>query len=167
MIRFNRAIRHGLGITILSLSSLLVSSAQAAGSVDMQVTSIIKQAMEGYNLAMEANDPAGWTKYFSDNVTRHSPLSDESGKAQFSEYYAAEFKAFKAQYVVKNMVIGGHNAVVIFTWDAVHKKTGDNIKVDMVAVYSLDSSGRFSSVDYYYDTAKVSKVLADMAGKGP
>jgi len=69
MIRFNRAIRHGLGITILSLSSLLVSSAQAAGSVDMQVTSIIKQAMEGYNLAMEANDPAGWTKYFSDNVT--------------------------------------------------------------------------------------------------
>ena len=68
MIRFNRAIRHGLGITILSLISLMASSAQAAGSVDMQVTSIIKQAMEGYNLAMEANDPAGGTIIYRDGV---------------------------------------------------------------------------------------------------
>jgi predicted SnoaL-like aldol condensation-catalyzing enzyme len=165
MIKPARTIRLCAGIIILSMSGLFSNSALAAGSVEMQVEHIINQAMEEYNQSMEAGDPESWLKYFSDNVTRQSPISSESGKKEFSAYFASEFKNFKAKYVVKKMIFGGRSAAVIFTWDAVHKKSNANIKVDMIGIYEMDTSGRFGSVIYYYDTAKIGKVLEDMAGK--
>lgn len=162
---FSRTIRHCLGVVILSMGSLFSSTALATGSVEMQVESIIKQAVEEYNLSMEANDTSGWLKYFSDSVTRQSPLSSESGKKAFAQYFSNEFKHFQAKILVKKMIVGGRSAALIFTWDAVHKKSGENIKIDMVAIYEMDTSGRFGSVVYFYDTAKAAKVLTELAGK--
>jgi hypothetical protein len=34
----------------------------------------------------------------------------------------------------------------------------------MVAIYDMDTSGRFSAVTYYFDTAKLGKFTKDMAG---
>jgi len=162
---FSLTIRQCFAVVVLSLGSLVSNAALAAGSVEMQVESIIKQAMEEYNLSMEANDTSGWLKYFSDNVTRQSPLSSESGKKAFAEYFNNEFKHFQAKYIVKKMIVGGRSAAVTFTWDAVHKKSGDNIKIDMVGIYEMDTSGRFGSIVYFYDTARAAKILAEMAGK--
>ncbi len=165
MISSGRTIRHCLGIVVLSLGGLFSNAALATGSVEMQVEHIINQAMDEYNQSMETSDASGWLKYFSDNVTRQSPLSSETGKKRFGEYFESEFKNFKAKYVVKKMIVGGRSAAVIFTWDAIHKATGDNVKIDMVGVYEMDTGGRFSSVVYYYDSAKAGKFIDEMAGK--
>lgn len=149
-------------LLFLGLSFSLNS--QAAGSVEMQVESIIRQAMTGYNNAMETDDIAEWLKYFSDNVSRQSPLSNQSGKKDFTEFFTAEFKAFKAQYNVKQIIVHGRTAAVVYTWEAQHKASGDFFKVPMVAIYDMDTSGRFGSVTYYFDTAKLGKYSKDMAG---
>jgi predicted SnoaL-like aldol condensation-catalyzing enzyme len=135
----------------------------AAGAVEMQVEHILVQAIEEYNQAMEANDSAAWMKYFTDNVQRHSPLSDQLGKKDFSDYFAWEFKNFQAKYVTKKILVSGRSAAVVFVWDAIHKASGTPLKLEMVGIYELSSSGRFDSISFYYDTAKAGKLLADSA----
>ncbi|MSQ65554.1 MAG: nuclear transport factor 2 family protein [Limnohabitans sp.] len=160
-----RIYRH-ISLFLLSLGLLFSMNAKAAGSVEMQVESLIRQALQGYNNAMEAEDTAEWLKYFSDKASRQSPLGNQSGKKDFAEFFNAEFKAFKAKFEVKQIIVHGRNAAVVFTWDAQHKASGDFLKVPMAAIYDMDSSGRFSSISYYYDTAKLGKFRNDMAGSG-
>jgi ketosteroid isomerase-like protein len=135
----------------------------AAGAVEMQVEHILVQTIDEYNLAMEANDSAAWMKYFADNVSRRSPMGDHQGKKNFADYYAWEFKNFQAKYVTKKIIVSGRSAAIVFEWDAVHKASGTPVKIEMVAIYELASSGKFDSVSFYYDTAKAGKFLADNA----
>jgi len=69
-----------LCVAFLCLLAFLSPPAFAAGAVEMQVEHILVQTIDEYNQAMEANDPAGWVRYFTDNVRRHSPVSDQQGK---------------------------------------------------------------------------------------
>lgn len=157
-------IHRFVSVFLLSLGLLFSVNVKAAGSVEMQVESLIRQALNGYNNAMEAEDTAEWLKYFSDKASHQSPLSNQSGKQEFSDFFNAEFKAFKAKYEVKNIIVHGRNAAVVFSWEAQHKSSGDSIKVPMVAIFDMDSSGRFASVAYYFDTAKLGKLRNDIAG---
>ena len=86
----------------------------AAGAVEMQVEHIIVQTIDEYNQAMETNDPSGWLRYFTDNVRRHGPLSDQQGKREFADYYGWEFKTFQAKVVTKKMLVSGRSAAVLF-----------------------------------------------------
>lgn len=127
----------------------------------MQVEHILVQTIDEYNQAMEANNPAGWVRYFTDNVRRHSPVSDQQGKKDFEDYCSWEFKNFQAKYVTKKILVSGRSAAVVFVWDAVHKPSGTPLQIEMVGIYELASSGKFESVSFYYDTAKAAKFLAE------
>lgn len=164
MISTTRTIRRNLAGLVLVLGSFFSSAAFAAGAVEMQVESIIRQAMDEYNQSMENNDPAGWIKYFSDNVSRTTPFSSQSGKKDFSEYVNAEYKTLKGRFDVKKMVVGGRSAAVVFTWDLTHRKTGDSVRIDAVGIYEMGTSGRFDSVVYYFDPAKAGKLATDLKG---
>jgi ketosteroid isomerase-like protein len=150
-----------LALVLLCLGVATTRTALAAGSVAMQVEHLVKQAVEEYNTAMESGDSASFVKYFASNATRESPLSRQSGRADLAKYFDAEFKAYKATWQIKKMVVQGNVAAIEFTWDAVDRKSGDFIKIDMVGVYEVGSSGQFSSVTYYFDTAKA-RALADL-----
>lgn len=140
---------------LLCLSLLQARTAVAAGAVEMQVARIVNSAVDGYNRAMETGDAGGWLKYFTDNVHRQGPLSVQDGKQAFSEYYQREFETFQARWTTMHMVISGRSGAVEFEWEAVHKASGTPMKVDMVAVFELASSGKFESVKFYFDTAKL------------
>ncbi len=135
-------------------------SALAAGSVEMQVEHLVKEAMLEYNSAMEANDSASFLKYFASNATRETPLSKQSGRAELAKYLEAEFKTFKASYQIKKSFIKGNSAAIVFTWDAVNRASGDAVKIDMVGVFEVGSSGQFSSAVYYFDSAKAKALAA-------
>ncbi len=148
----------------LSLPGLWIQQTRpafAAGAVEMQVEHIVVQAIDEYNEAMASGDPSGWLKYFTDNVRRHSPLSDQQGKRELADYYGWEFKNFQAKVVTKKILVSGRSAAVVFVWDAVHKPSGTQVQMEMVGIYEMGSSGRFESVSLYYDTAKTGKLLAD------
>lgn len=147
----------------LCLYAISSRSVRAAGAVEMQVEHILVQAIDEYNQAMEASDSSGWMKYFTDNVQRRSPFSEQLGKQDFADYFAWEFKNFQAKYVTKKMLVSGRSAAVVFVWDAIHKPSGTPLKIEMVGIYDLASSGKFDSVSFYYDTAKAGKFLADNA----
>ncbi len=127
--------------------------AVAAGAVAMQVERIIKIAIMEYNSAMRDGDATRWTKYFTDNVKRNAPRASQEGMKAFSEYYAWEFENFDATWTTKRMIISGPVGAVEFEWDAVHKASGNPVKVNMVAIFELASSGKFQSVDFYFDSA--------------
>ncbi len=148
-------------LTSLLLSLVLARAALAAGAVEMQVEHIIVQSIEEYNQAMEAGTPEDWVKYFTDRVRRDGLLSVQEGKAAFADYVNWEFKTFRAKCVVKRILVTGRSAAVVFLWDAVHKPSGTPVKLEMVAVYEMASSGRFDSVSYYYDTAKAAKYFGE------
>ena len=146
--------------SLLCLSLLQTRTAVAAGSVEMQVARIVNSAVDGYNRAMETGDASGWLKYFTDNVHRQGPLSVQDGKQAFSEYYQREFETFQARWTTRHMVISGRSGAVEFEWEAVHKASATPMKVDMVAVFELASSGKFESVNFYFDTAKLGQYSA-------
>lgn len=164
MMSSTRTIRSNFAGIIIVLSGMFSSAVFAAGAVEMQVESIIKQAMEEYNQSMENNDPAAWIKYFSDNVSRTTPISSLSGKKDFSDYMNGEYKTFKARFDVKKLIVGGRSAAVVFTWDLTHRKTGDSVRIDAVGIYEMGTSGRFDSVTYYFDPTKAGKLVADLKG---
>ena len=141
-------------------------TALAAGAVEMQVEHIVVQTIDEYNQAMEAGDPQPWLRYFTDNVRRHSPLADQQGKQEVGDYYAWEFQNFRAKYVTKKILVSGRSAAVVFDWEGVHKASGTPVKVEMVGVYEMASSGRFDSVSFYFDTAKVAQLFS-ANGAGP
>jgi len=144
-------------VSLLCLWSLQMRSAAAAGAVEMQVEHIVSLSIEEYNRAMEARDPEGWLKYFTDNVYRNSLLSVQEGKQAFAEYYRWEFKNFQAKCVPKKILVTGRSAAVVFLWDAVHQPSGTPLQLEVVAIYEMASSGKFESVSFYYDTAKAAK----------
>ncbi len=148
-------------VALVFIFALPAQSAFAAGAVEMQVEHILVQSIDEYNLAMESSDPSGMMKYFTDNVQRRSPLSEQTGKKEFSEYFAWEFKNFQAKYMTKKIIVSGRSAAILFVWEAIHKASGTPLKIEMVAIYDLASSGKFDSVSYYYDTAKAGKFLAE------
>jgi hypothetical protein len=143
------------------VTAALASDALAAGSVEMQVEHLVKNAMAEYNTAMETNDSASFLKYFSANATRETPLSRHAGSAELARYFEAEFNAYKASVQVKKVFVQGNSAAIEFTWDAVDRKSGDALKIDMVGLYEVGASGQFSSATYYFDSAKA-KALADI-----
>jgi SnoaL-like domain len=160
MNKFSAFIRC-FSVLALCVFSLAVRPTLAAGAVEMQVEHILVQSIDEYNLAMESSDSSGLMKYFTDNVQRRSPLSEQTGKKDFSEYFAWEFKTFQAKYVTKKIIVSGRSAAILFVWEAIHKASGTPLKIEMVAIYDLASSGKFDSVSYYYDTAKAGKFLAE------
>ncbi len=119
-------------------------------------------SIDEYNQAMEANDPAGWLKYFTDNVRRHSPVSDQEGKKDFADYYAWEFKNFQAKFVTKKMVVRGRSASIALVWEAVRRPSGAPEKIDMVGMFELATSGRIESMSLYFDTAKTAKLFTEI-----
>ena len=141
--------------SLLCLSLLQAPNAVAAGAVEMQVARIVNSAVDGYNRAMEGGGADRWLKYFTDNIHRQGPLSVQDGKPAFSEYYQREFETFKARWTTRDMVISGRSGAVEFDWEAVHKASGTPIKVEMIAVFKLAPSGKFESVNFYFDTAKL------------
>ena len=96
MNKFSAFIRC-FSVVALCVFSLAVRPTFAAGAVEMQVEHILVQSIDEYNLAMESSDSSGLMKYFTDNVQRRSPLSEQTGKKDFSEYFAWEFKTFQAK----------------------------------------------------------------------
>lgn len=149
-----------LGAAMLVLFQIQSRPAAAAGAVAMQVERIIKTAIMEYNAAMRDGDSTRWTKYFTGNVKRNAPLASQDGMQAFSDYYAWEFENFNASWSIKRMIINGPVGAVEFEWDAVHKASGDPVKVNMVAIFELASSGKFQSVDFYFDSAKLGDYVA-------
>ncbi|MEO8628907.1 MAG: nuclear transport factor 2 family protein [Betaproteobacteria bacterium] len=147
-------------VSLLCIWSAQEGRALAAGAVEMQVEHIVSQSIEEYNRAMEAKDPSGWLKYFTDNVSRTDLRSTQQGKAEFADYYRWEFKNFQAKCVPKKILITGRSAAVVFLWDAIYQPSGEAVQLEMVAVYEMASSGKFESVNFFYDTAKAAKYFA-------
>ncbi len=154
------ALLAGMFSLLVCLSLLQTRTAVAAGAVEMQVARIVKSAVNGYNGAMHSGDADRWLKYFTGNVQRKGPQSAQEGKEAFSAYYEREFETFKARWITKQMVISGRSGAVEFEWDAVHKASGTPLKIDMVAIFQLASSGKFESVSFYFDTAKLGQYSA-------
>ena len=165
MTQLNRIIFVTGLILVSGLVALLPArGALAAGAVEMQVERIVKIAIMEYNSAMRSGDAARWLKYFTDNVKRQGPDGAQVGKQAFSDYYQWEFGNFEASWKSKRMLISGRSGAVEFEWDAVHRPTGAPVKLDMVAIFELASSGKFESANFYFDTAKVGQYFADVPG---
>lgn len=146
--------RHMLGACAMAAAMTFGGQAMAAGSVEMQVEHLVKDAMGEYNSAMEANDSASFLKYFASNATIETPLTKKTGRDELAKYLEAEFKTFKASYQVKKSFIKGNSAAIVFTWDGVNRASGDAVKIEMVGVFEVGSSGQFSSATYYFDSAR-------------
>jgi len=144
------------------LAAGFAASAFAAGSVAMQVEHLIKQAMAEYNTAMEEGDSAAFAKYFASNAKYESPLFRYAGRDEIARHVDAEFKTYKARYHVNKMFMQDNAAAIVMTWDAVDRQSGEQIKLDMVGLFEVGSSGQFSSAVFYYDSAKA-KALANLA----
>ena len=144
----------------LGLSFHPARSALAAGAVEMQVERIVNQMVDAYNEAMESGDAEVWLKYFADNVRRRDPIASQRGRKEFNAYYAWEFKEFKAKCEVKKMIVMGRSAAVMYTGEGTQRASETDVKVDMVAVFELGSSGRFEEAAFFYDTGKAGKLIA-------
>lgn len=151
------AVIAGAFIASLCVAVSHLRPASAAGAVEMQVERIVVQAIGEYNDAMAAGNPAGWLKYFTEGVRRRSPLSEQAGKEAFDDYYRKEFEAFQARWTTSKMIIAGRSAAVEFEWDAVHKASNAPVKLNMVAVFQLAPNGKFESVNFYFDSAKIAQ----------
>ena len=120
----------------------------------MQVEHLIRQAMAEYNSAMEEGDSAAFVKYFSSSAKFESPLFNLNGRADLTRHFAAEFKTYDARYRVKKMFVQDNQAAIVMTWEATDRKSGDSLKLDLMALFEVGSSGQFSSATYYYDPAQ-------------
>lgn len=141
-------------LAALLLASLPGAHAFGAGSVSMQIEHLIRQALAEYNTAMEEGDSSAFLKYFASNARYESPLVRYSGRGELARHFEAEFKAYKARYQVNRMFLQDNSAALVLTWDAVDRKSGDAIKLDMVGLFEVGSSGQFSSAVFYFDSAK-------------
>jgi len=155
-----------LAFALICSLPMQMPTAIAAGAVEMQVDRIVKIAIMEYNSAMRDGDPAGWLKYFTDNVKRRDPQSAQEGKQAFAAYYGWEFENFQAGWSTKKVLISGRSGAVEFEWDAVHKASGTPLKVNMVAIFEMASSGKFESVDFYFDTAKLGSYFTHEGAQG-
>jgi predicted SnoaL-like aldol condensation-catalyzing enzyme len=140
---------------------LQTSCAFAAGAVEMQVERHVLMAIDDYNSAMEAGSPEDWLKYFTDNVRRTGPLGSQQGRAAFNQYYQDEFKNLKARWTVKKTMATGRSVAAVVQCDLTRRATGAQGTLDMAIVFELAASGRFESIDFYFDTAKLAELDAD------
>ncbi|MFN0314612.1 MAG: nuclear transport factor 2 family protein [Burkholderiales bacterium] len=155
-------LRRAYGLLAAFIFTLsFATSALAAGSVAMQVEHLVRQAMEEYNTAMEANDSASFLKYFAPNASYETPLFRYSGRAELARHFGAEFGTFKARFQMNKMFVQGNSAAIVLTWSAVDRKSADATKIDMVCLYEVGSSGQFSSATCYFDSAKA-RALASL-----
>lgn len=154
------ASRLVMTLALLGLALFPARAAIAAGSVEMQVEHLVRQAMSEYNTAMRDGDSASFLKYFASNATRVSPLSRHSGRNELARYFDAEFKAFEASLQVNKMFVQGNSAAVVFTWDAVNRTSGEALRIDMVGLFEVGPSGQFNSATYYFDSAKAGALAA-------
>jgi predicted SnoaL-like aldol condensation-catalyzing enzyme len=161
LVKYNFSLMCVVLIALLISGAQTIKSAHAAGAVEMQVESILQQMIDEYNQAMEAGDASGWMKYFTDNVQRRSPISEQAGKKDVADYFAWEFKNFQAKIVTKKLLVSGRSAALVFVWDAVHKASNAPLKIEMVGIFDMASSGKFDGISFYYDTGKSGKALAD------
>ncbi len=145
----------------LLLAALATPSAFAAGAVAMQVEHLVKQSIAEYNTAMEEGDSAAYVKYFASNAKFESPLFRYSGRSDLARHFEAEFKTYKARFQVTRMLVQENWAAIVMTWEATDRKSGDEIKLDMVGVFEVGASGQFSSATLYFDSAKA-KTLANL-----
>ena len=152
-----------IAAVLLSLT-LQIRSATAAGAVAMQVERIVKLAIIGYNSAMRSGDESQWLKYFTDNVKRQAPTGSQNGLKAFTDYYDWEFEHFNASLATRQMIISGPVGAVEFEWDAVHKASGKPVRINMIAVFELASSGKFESVRFYFDPAGYADLFAGAPG---
>src|SRR5690606_17431183 len=106
----------------------------------------------------------GWLKYFTENVRRSAPQSEQAGKEAFDAYYRAEFGAFQAKWTTSRMIIAGRSAAVEFEWEALHKASNTPVKLNMVAVMQLAPNGKFDSVNFYYDNSVLAKLQPATTG---
>lgn len=143
------------------MASTFAGSSFAAGSVSMQVEHLVKQAIAEYNSAMEEGDSAAFAKYFASNARYESPLARYSGRTELARHLEAEFKAYKARFQVTRMFVQDNSAALVMTWDAVDRKSDEPIRIDMVGLFEVGSSGQFSSAVFYFDSAKA-KALASL-----
>ncbi len=155
--------RRTFGLTAAAvLTSMAATPASAAGSVAMQVEHLIRQAMAEYNSAMEESDSAAFLKYFSSSAKYESPVFRYAGRAELARHLEAEFKTYKARYQVNKMFMQDSSAAIVMTWEAEDRKSGDTIRIDMVGLFEVGSSGQFSSAVFYFDSAKA-QALAKLA----
>lgn len=159
MLHFNKT-RTWSAVATMLIASLFTTPSFAAGSVAMQVEHLIRQAMAEYNSAMEEGDSAAFAKYFASNARYESPLFRYAGRDQITRHIDSEFKTYKARYQLNRMFLQDNAAAIVMTWDAVDRKSGEEIKLDMVGLFEVGSSGQFSSAVFYYDSAKA-KALAN------
>ncbi len=152
-------------VSLLCVATFQLRTANAAGAVEMQVERIVVLAISEYNDAMAAGDPAGWLKYFTDTVRRTGPQSSQQGKQAFSDYYRTEFDGYRARWNTKKMIISGRSAAVEFEWDAVQKPGDTPVRLNMVAVFELAPNGKFDSVNFYFDPAKLGPASATGGGE--
>lgn len=148
-------------LTGLILASMLAPSSFAAGSVAMQVEHLVKQAVAEYNSSMEEGDSTAFVKYFASNARYESPLVRYSGRTDLARHFDAEFKAYKARFQVNKMFVQENWAAIVMSWEAVDRNSNDEIKIDMVGLFEVGSSGQFSSATLYFDSAKA-KALANL-----
>ena len=146
--------------TLICIALLQMRSATAAGAVAMQVERIVKIAIMEYNSAMRDGDTARWLKYFTDKVRRQAPTGSQEGMQTFADYYGWEFENFEATWTTQRIIVSGPVGVVEFEWDAVHKASNTPVKIAMVAVFELASSGKFEFVRFYFDPAKYADFFA-------
>jgi len=144
------------------LAALYAPASFAAGAVAMQIEHLVRQAVAEYNSAMEGTDSGAFVKYFASNAKYESPLFSYAGRDQLAKHVDAEFKTYKARYQVNKMIVQDNAAALVMTWNAVDRSSGEEIKLDMVGLFEVGSSGQFSSAVFYYDTAKA-KALAGLA----
>jgi hypothetical protein len=165
-IRLNRFVVAAALLLAVSLFVLTMQTrnAMAAGAVAMQVERIVKLSITGYNSAMRSGDETRWLKYFTDNVKRQAPTGSQDGLKEFTDYYNWEFGNFDASLTAKQMIISGPVGAVEFEWDAVHKASGKQVKIDMVGIFELASSGKFESVRFYFDPATDADLFAGAPG---
>jgi hypothetical protein len=150
-------VRNGAAAWMVAVgvaASVFSTAASAAGAVAMQIESLVRQAVAEYNSAMEEGDSAAFVKYFSSGAKLESPLFNLSGRADLARHFAAEFKTYDARYRVKKMFVQDNQAAIVMTWEAVDRKSGDALKLDMMGLFEVGSSGQFSSAIYYYDPAQ-------------
>jgi hypothetical protein len=145
-----------IALLLVALCAAPWRAASAAGSVEMQVEHLVKEAMAEYNTAMETGDSACFLKYFAYNTTRETPLSRQSGRTELARSFDAEFKAYKASFQVQKMFVQGGSAAIVLTWEATDRATGDGVKIDMVGLYEVGPSGQFSTAKFYFESAKAS-----------
>jgi SnoaL-like domain len=154
-------LRKAYGLPVAFMLALgFATPAFSAGSVAMQLEHLVRQAVEEYNTAMEANDSASFLRYFASNASYETPLFRYSGRAELARHFEAEFSTFKARYQMNKMFVKDSSAAIVLTWDAVDRKSADAVKIDMVCLYEVGSSGQFSSANCYFDSAKAQALAA-------